>query len=156
MFYLIISKYFKSYLHNLCVCPFQFQVLSRVTPMYLNVSTPSSYAVYISIKWFGVGLFIVRNKAKIFFSVFIINLYLHHLHKSYAVNLTVSTSVCRSEWLMNNAVSSAKSLIFSWSTAWYAMYNEKKERGPGTDPCGTPQDSPFLTHRKHRVCRIMS
>ena len=86
LIWLNIPKYFKSDLHNLSTCSFQFKVSSRVTPRYWNESNLciSIYSVFISVKSFGIGLFIVRNKTKLVFSAFIINLlYLQHLQNSF-------------------------------------------------------------------------
>ena len=111
IFNLIDYKYFKSDSRNLSTCSFQFKVFSRVTPWYWNVSTLciSIYSsLYIrKITWSQFFYCMKQNKIR-----FVRVHNLHHFHNSHNLSFIVSTSVCRSEWFINNIDSSAKSDIF--------------------------------------------
>ena len=102
------------------------KVLKCVNSLYIHIF--SHY--FCKIIWYQFVYCMKQIKIICIRSAFIINLlYLHHLHNSFTLSFIVSTSICRSEWLIDNAVSSAKSLIFSGPTARYIslMYNEKRE-----------------------------
>ena len=126
---------------SFCLCQFSFS--SRITPRYVTSLTLSiSIAPTFSAqKSRGMGLLGMWNNTHLVLSWFIRSLL--HRHQSYNCkkhSFDLFRNIVISAWLTKIDVSSAnKRTEFSLIALHISLIYNRKNKGPKTEPCGTPQ-----------------
>ena len=138
-----MQKNFISELHTYPTWAFHVSFSPMVIPCYLTASTRliTMFSVAISRTFVTNGLLGVWNKTKLVFSMLIVSLFsMHHRLSFWNVKDTWFTSLFKSLSYITSDVSSPKRRVITLSTDLYkSLIYKTKNRGPKTDPCGTPQ-----------------